>query len=196
MTVFVLWEDSAISPIARFGPHVFLIACVASRRGVSRYDLARSEAVDGKPCGGNANVFRELKREPLWDSVTHVVAVLDTDEIHDRLPGLPSRRKVADAEYEKWSDSVVSEVRKQAPDRGHARLEICLLDRNLETLLSVIGHGVRELDDALAKNRLHRDKILQRAAGDDALVARACAEMPSWERLVATVTRLLEPGTS
>jgi hypothetical protein len=123
-----------------------------------------------------------------------VVAVLDTDEIHDRLPGIPSRRRVADAEYEQWSDSVVSEVRKQAPDRGHARLEICLLDRNLETLLSVIEHGVGELDDAIAKSRLHRDKILQRAAGDDALVARACAEMPSWERLVATVARLLEPG--
>jgi hypothetical protein len=191
MSVFVLWEDSTISPIARFGPHVFLTACVASRKGVSRYELTRSQAIDGKPCAGNANVLRELKREPLWNAVSHVVAVLDSDEIHDRLPGIRSRRMVADAEYERWSESVTAEVRERAPVHGHARLEICLLDRNLESLLSVIGHGVTEIDGALAKSRLHRDKILQRAAGDDAVLARACAEMPSWERLVATVTRIL-----
>jgi hypothetical protein len=191
MSVFVLWEDSAISPIARFGPHVFLIACVASRKGVSRYDLARSGAIDGKPCAGNANVFRELQREPLWNAVSHVVAVLDSDEIHDRLPGIMARRTVAGAEYERWSESVMTEVREHAPVHGHARLEICLLDRNLESLLAVIGQGVPELDGALAKSRLHRDKILQRAAGDQTLLARACAEMPSWERLVATVTRIL-----
>ena len=71
-----------------------------------------------------------------------------------------------------------------------------MLDRNLETLLSVIGRGRRDLDDALSKNRLHRDKILHRAASDEALLARACAEMPSWDLLVATVTRLLESSAA
>lgn len=31
MTVFVLWEDKATGSIESFGPHAFLIACVASR---------------------------------------------------------------------------------------------------------------------------------------------------------------------
>jgi hypothetical protein len=191
MSLFILWEDKAIGPITGFGPHVFLIACVAPRLHVDRYELMRSGRIDGKPCAGNANVFRELQRGPLWDTVTHVVAVLDTDELHDRLPGIPSRRTIADTAYTQWSDSVVSAVRKHAPEVRQSRLEICFLDHNLEALLSLIGDGMPELSRALGKRRLDRDKILQRAAGDENSVRRACAEMPSWEHLVATVTRLL-----
>jgi len=191
MSIFVLWEDRAIGPLTRFGPHVFLVACVASRMGVNRYELARSERIDGRSCAGNSNVLRELRRGLLWDSGAYVVAVLDTDEIHDRFPVIPSRRTIADAEYERWSDAVVTEVRRHAPDEGHPRLEVCLVDRNLETLLALIGQGAREVDGALGKSRLDRDKILQRASADESLIFRASAEMPSWERLVATVVRLL-----
>lgn len=189
MSVFLLWEDRAVGPITRFGPHVFLVACVASRLGMDRYKVARSQAIDGKPCAGNSNVLRELQRGPLWDSGVHVVAVLDTDELHDRLPGISSRRMVPDAEYPRWSGAVTAEVRKHAPDHGQAHLDVCLLDRNLETLLAIIGRGVRELDEALCKSRLDRDKLLQRSAGDETMIARACTEMPSWEDLVATVAR-------
>jgi len=192
MSVFVLWEDKAIGPIERFGPHVFLIARVASRLRVDRYQLMSSGAIDGKPCAGNANVFRELQRGPLWDAVAHVVVVLDTDEIHDRLPGILSRRKIVDTAYKQWSDSVASEVRKRAPEVRHSQLDICFLDHNLETLLALIGDGMPQLGSALGKRRLDRDKILQRAAGDETSVRRACAEMPSWEHLVTTVTRLME----
>lgn len=191
MSCFVLWEDKAIGPVAQFGPHVFLIACVASRMRVDRYELMSSGVIDGKSCGGNANVFRELQRGPLWDAVTHVVAVLDTDEIHDRLPGIKARRTIADTAYQQWSDAVVSEVRKQAPEVRHSQLEICFLDRNLETLLSLIGEGMPQLASALGKRRLDRDKILQRAASDERSVSRACATMPSWDHLVTTVSRLV-----
>jgi hypothetical protein len=189
MTVFVLWEDKPLGPLTRFGPHVFLIACVASRLGVGRYTLARSERIDGKPCGGNANLLRELRRPPLWGAARHVVAVLDTDELHDRLPEVPSRRTIGDDAYGPWSEAAVAAVRKQAPTEAHAQLEVCFLDRNLETLLAIVGDGARELADALGKSRLDRDKILQRAAGNDGLVARACAEMPSWDNLLAMVAR-------
>src|SRR5687768_6390299 len=97
MSVFVLWEDRAISPIAKFGPHVFLTACVAQRLNRDRHELRRSELLDGKSCAGNANVLRELQRAPLWDAGVHVVAVLDTDELHDRISGITSRRTIADA---------------------------------------------------------------------------------------------------
>jgi hypothetical protein len=195
MSLFILWEDNAIGPIARFGPHVFLVACVASRMGVDRYRLMSSETIGGKPCAGNANVLRELQRGPLWDSVARVVTVLDSDAIHDRLPGIASRGAIADAEYDRWSDAVVADVRKRAPDDRQHQLEVCLLDRNLETLLSLLGRGARELDSALGKSRLHRDKILQRAAGDEGLVTRACEEMTSWGELVATVTQRLKNFT-
>jgi hypothetical protein len=105
MTIFVLWEDKAVSPIARFGPHAFLVACVAARLRErsdavldkpDRHQLMKSGVIGGKPCGGNGNVLRELANEPLWDSIVRVVAVLDTDEIHDRLPGISSRRMVTE----------------------------------------------------------------------------------------------------
>ena len=191
MSCFILWEDKAVGPVAKFGPHVFLIACVASCLRVDRYELMSSGVIDGKPCGGNANVFRELQRAPLWDAVAHVVAVLDTDEIHDRLPGIKARRMIDDTAYQQWSDSVVSEVRKQAPEARHSQLEICFLDRNLETLLSLVGEGMPQLASALGKHRLDRDKILQRAAGDQRSVSRARATMPSWDHLVTTVSRLV-----
>jgi hypothetical protein len=195
MTVFVLWEDKAISPIASFGPHMFLVACVASRLGIDRYRLTKSEAIGGKPCGGNANLLRELQHGPLWDGVMYVVAVLDTDKIHDRIHGIPSRRMITATGYQPWSDSVVRELRNHAPEAVQRQLKICFLDHNLETLLSLVGNGMPELDTALGKNLLARDKILHRAAADEGQIGKACASMPSWEHLVATVTRLVAGGT-
>ncbi|HEX3760062.1 MAG TPA: hypothetical protein VHW23_15205 [Kofleriaceae bacterium] len=119
------------------------------------------------------------------------MAMLDTDKLHELLPGVVSRQTVPEVEYSQWSDAVSAKVRKHAPEHGHSRLEVCLLDRNLETLLAVIGHGARELDEALGKSRLERDKILQRAAGDPGSLEKSCAEVPSWEHLVATVARLV-----
>jgi hypothetical protein len=191
MSVFVLWEDRAISPIARFGPHAFLVACVASRLSIDRHRLMKSEAIGGKPCGGNANVLRELQHGPLWDSVMSVVAVLDTDEIHDRIPGISSRRTIASVDYKQWSDSVMGEIRKRAPESAQNQLEICFFDQNLETLLSIVGKGMPELASAIGKKPMARDKLLHRAASDSGLISTACAEMPSWEHLVATVTHLV-----
>lgn len=191
MTVFVLWEDKAISPIASFGPHMFLVACVASRLRMDRYRLMKSEAIDGKPCGGNANLLRELQHSPLWDGVMCVVAVLDTDEIHDRIPGISSRRMIPSTGYQQWSDAVVRELRSHAPEAVQRQLEICFLDHNLETLLSLVGNGMPELDAALGKKRLARDKILHRAAADEGQIHKACAEMPSWNHLVTTVSNVV-----
>lgn len=191
MTVFVLWEDKAVSPVKRFGPHAFLVACVASRLGMDRHRLMSSGVIQGKPCGGNGNVLRELGNEPLWASTMFVVAVLDTDEIHDRLPGISSRRMVTDSKHAAWLESACKAVQKHAPEAMHAQLEICFLDQNLETLLSLVGHAMPELSLALRKDLMARDKILHRAAADEALVRKACAEMPSWEALVTTVARLI-----
>jgi hypothetical protein len=197
MTVFVLWEDKATGSIESFGPHAFLIACVASRLVVpARYKLMRSKVLGGKSCRGNSNVLRELGNGPLWDSVMRVVAVVDTDRIHDRITGISSRRMISETAYESWSNSETSEVRKHAPQAAQAKLEVCFLDRNLETLLSLVGRGMPELPRALGKDLLARDKILHRAAADEDLMRKACAEMPSWEHLVTTVTELIQGNMS
>jgi hypothetical protein len=60
MTVFVLWENHAEAPIKFFGPHAFLVACVADRLQVDRFDLLRSDRIKGRSCNGNGGVFREL----------------------------------------------------------------------------------------------------------------------------------------
>lgn len=196
MTVFVLWEDKANGPIDRFGPHQFLVACVAARLvAIDRYELMRSQIISGKPCGGNGNVLRELGHGPLGNSVRHVIAVLDTDKLHHRVPGISARSAVADTEYNAWSDAAGIEIRKHASATVQDKLAICLLDRNLETLLSLVGHGTSALPAALKKELLERDKVLHRAAADQTLVHRSCAEMPSWGYLVSTVTRMVQLDT-
>lgn len=87
MTVFVLWENHATGPVTRFGPHTFLVACVANLLATDRFELLRSERIKGRSCNGNSNVFRELARRPLWDAVPHLIAVLDTDKLHELLGG-------------------------------------------------------------------------------------------------------------
>jgi len=65
MSVFVLWEDKAAGSITRFGPHVFLIACVASRLGTpDRYRLVKSiaRAVNLIAYTWGSNIFRSSIR--------------------------------------------------------------------------------------------------------------------------------------
>jgi hypothetical protein len=65
------------------------------------------------------------------------MAVLDTDKLHDLLRGISSRQTIADQEYPRWSDTAVRDVRTRATNAVQSRLQICFLDRNLETLLSI-----------------------------------------------------------
>jgi hypothetical protein len=136
-------------------------------------------------------LWEDKSAGPITRFGPHVVAVLDTDEIHDLLPGISSRRAVADSKYASWLDSAIDEVRKHAPQAVQSQLEVCFLDQNLEGLLAIVGHGMPELSRALGKDRLARDKILHKAAADEELVRKACTEMSGWEALVTTVARLI-----
>jgi hypothetical protein len=119
-----------------------------------------------------------------------VLAVLDTDRLHDRIPTIVPRRTIDPAGYAAWAEAAERAVRDSVAVAGQAPLESCLLDHNLETLLAIVGRGAEVLNDALSKDRLARDKLLARAASDAPTIARACAEMPSWGQLVETVARL------
>lgn len=65
-----------------------------------------------------------------------------------------------------------------------ARLTICFLDRNLETLLKILG------DTSIEKDVVQRDKVLQGAAGDPVLIRRGLDDLTSWANLVDTVANV------
>lgn len=186
MTVFVLWENHATGSIDRFGPHAFLVACVATRLQLDRFELHRSERILGRSCNGNSNVLRELGRRPLWDAAPHLIAVLDSDKLHKLWAGA-SRQQVADADYGAWAAQMEAKCRERIGPHDATRLTVCFLDRNLETLLNVLG------DTSLEKDVVQRDKLLQRSASDPASIHRALTHMSTWARLVDTVAGRLAP---
>lgn len=189
MTVFVLWENHATGSVDRFGPHAFLLACVADRLQMNRFELQAHKIISGRSCSGNSNVLRQLGRRPLWDAAIHLIAVLDSDKLHDLLGG-EARKLVADPAYDAWSAQMETRCRERIGPHDTARLTICFLDRNLETLLKILG------DASVEKDVVQRDKVLQSAAGDPVLIRRGLEGMPSWANLVdtvATVARRLVP---
>jgi hypothetical protein len=184
MTVFVLWENHATGPVDRFGPHAFLLACVADRLQVDRFELQARKIVSGRSCSGNSNVLRQLGRRPLWDAALHLIAVLDSDKLHDLLGG-EARKLVPDPAYDVWSAQMAARCRERIGPHDAARLTICLIDRNLETLLKILG------DNSVEKDVVQRDKVLQGASGDPALIRRGLEAMPSWANLVDTVATIV-----
>lgn len=187
MTVFLLWENHATGAIDRFGPHAFLVACVADRLRVDRFELRRSERIRGRSCSGNGGVLRELGPDrPPWDAAPHLIAVLDSDKLHDLLGGA-ARNLVVDPDYDVWSAQMEARCRERLGPHEADRLTICFLDRNLETLLAVLG------DTSAEKDVVQRDKLLQRAAADPGQIRRASEEMPTWANLVGAVARRVRP---
>ncbi len=182
MTTFVLWENHSDGPVDRFGPHVFLVACVADRLQVDRFELHRLECIRSRSCNGNGGVFRELGRGHAWNTAPHLVAVLDSDKLHELLGG-EARKLVAEPAYDAWAAQMEARCRERIGAHEAERLAICFLDRNLETLLQALG------DTSVKKNVVQRDKLLQRAASDPALIRRASEAMPTWANLIDTVVR-------
>jgi len=154
---------------------------------MDRFELHARKLVSGRSCSGNGNVLRQLGHRPLWDAALHLIAVLDSDKLHDLLGG-EARKLVVDPDYESWSAQMEARCRERLGAHDTARLTLCFIDRNLETLLKILGGASQE------KDVVQRDKVLQRAAGDPALIRRGLEQMPSWAKLVdtvATVTRQL-----
>jgi hypothetical protein len=140
----------------------------------------------GRSCNGNGNLLRELGRRPLWDAAPHLIAVLDSDKLHKLWAGA-SRQQVADPDYEIWATQMEAKCRERLGPHDAARLTICFLDRNLETLLNVLG------DTSLEKDVVQRDKVLQRAGADPGAIRRGMDGMPTWAKLVDTVAGRLAP---
>lgn len=149
--------------------------------------MRRAGTINGKSCGGNSNVLRELGRRPLWDAAPHLIAVLDSDKLHDLLGGA-ARNLVDDHGYAAWTAQMQEKCRDRLGAHERARLTIAFLDRNLESLQRVLG------DATGAKDVVQRDRLLQRASADPVQIRRASTELPTWAALVDAVAgRLGEP---
>ena len=148
-----LYEDAG--PPGNFGPHALLCACVADKTGISPRD---SRLSDARPLKGNGNVLKACWDKKFAD-VTHLVAVLDSDKIRE----LPMLTK-AGVHKGSTDKQIVDVIRARAPIGK--RLQICLLEKNAETLvravLSCEGRPV-----TIEKDRNNRDIVLNRAAWSD-----------------------------
>lgn len=174
-----LYEDAG--PPGNFGPHALLCACVADKTGISPRD---SRLSDARPLKGNGNVLKACWDKKFAD-VTHLVAVLDSDKIRE----LPMLTK-AGVHKGSTDKQIVDVIRARAPIGK--RLQICLLEKNAETLvravLSCEGRPV-----TIEKDRNNRDIVLNRAAWSDRRT-RDCVlnAVPSFAELVRVVASLVQ----
>lgn len=190
MTVLVLWENHAEGQAKRFGPHSFLVACVAAELGLPIFDrFALQDRIAFRTCNGNNKLIGRLADDRLWDAGRHVVAVLDRDKI----------RKAIQQPATASDDAVVAAIAALAVAGCRDRLEILLLADNVETLLGHVGAPEAQVQTARAKAtrnqaKLARDAILERAAADPVAFKHARAAMPSFDALVVAVSRRLREG--
>lgn len=194
----VLWEDSSDDKPANYGPHAFLVACLADAFAARAedpigcwYERRRGGLVESNPRGGVDKLLADLTNPQLYRGGRYVVAVVDGDRIRERVRGSGPLQ-----------DQICARAAQPAATRAF------VLERNSESLIRRIrdlGGSITddELERACHKKELSdRDKILGRFA--DAhdqcdLRARVCqrtSDWTGWPDLVAWLTTHLLDGES
>lgn len=172
--VLVLYEDSVAvgSTPKDFGPHNFVLACLADRLAAPLWELRRR--VDGQAKNSNTKVRAACDKSQLFDRNTLVVAVYDDDRVRT-LAGLPAtacKRQVTE---------------KLRPGVAGERLRVVLLHSNVETLLDAVLACARRQRSSDGKPMpLERDALLNGYLKDDTRHVRACVlqHLPSLAYLV------------
>lgn len=179
-TVLVLYEDSPGALPVAFGPHRFVLQCLADRLGLPWWELGG--LVLGQPKKGNSQLRRACREARLYDLNRVVIAVYDDDRIRTML-GV-----AADA----CIQQVTGALRKEAvrPER----LRVVLLERNIDDVVRAVqacraAEGVqhrkptpdeRDLilkDAATPANRHVRECVLQRVPSLAYLVDKLAATL-------------------
>jgi hypothetical protein len=184
--VTILYEDSAGTNVKQFGPHSLLVACVADQKRTDFWTVNKRLIAEPK---NGVNKLLDALREDMnryargggW-----VFALIDRDDVHDHLePKLAPNA---------CRTSIIERI-KRCPSAD--RLDVVLLEKNLETILQ----SLRELQPELAgpenwnraisqKDINERDRILNNVALNSArgtLRAELLARVPSFARLVSRV---------
>lgn len=191
--ILILYEDSRAAK-GPFGPHEFLLGCVADESGRSVYEVRA--LAKASPVRGAGNLLKALKHiDDLNRSVAgaHVLAIADSDRI---------RKHFSAAGPETTNLEIAERIRadSSAPDR----LTVVLLERNLETVIEAIRGCDAEgsldhalIQDALDKDLNARDRLLARVGRDPGRQqVRACVRqrVPSLEPAIRCVVSALEAG--
>ena len=155
--VVVLYEDSRVSG-ADFGPHQLVVDLVADLLEEDTWKVA--PLIDARTTNSNGNLIKMARDlETVAPGGQTVIAVPDEDKIRTALSldKGACRRQVIEA-LTKGCD---------VPER----LTIVLLERNVESIITALEPEARQLgleqalfDDAIAKVRVARDRIFERAS--------------------------------
>lgn len=180
MIVWVLWEDQR-APSRDFGPHRLLLSCLADDVEERLEHWLLDKLVRPIPKKGNSSVLKALK-EDLEKLQGLTCAVFDRDKAH-LLWGKahePARCRTA----------ILAKIKGDAS----GEYEVILLEDNVETLFDVcqqvLGEAPRKKGEKPSRDE--RDACLRRAAGRPEARRKVRHEVPSFDRLVKRVGRLLE----
>lgn len=170
----VLYEDSQARNNRNYGPHIFVVRCVADQvSGVDAWRLR--DLFEAHPMNGATKLLDELDRNACryLNSAREVIVVLDSDEI----------RKILRLGTGAATQDVVTAVRSHAPaDADRSRIAVFLLERNMEAIVSVVAKHIGRNAAGCHKPAV-RDSILL-AATDPTNRKRVLDEEPSLKALV------------
>ena len=169
--ITILYEDRCgEGQIREFGPHALVQQCVCDAIGKEPWALKREIILHGIPKNGATKLRNECRsdRPKFGRDGSHVIAVYDDDRIRDFVKvGAPGCKEQ------------VKHVLR-AESRLGDKLQIVLLERNLETVVATIC----ECDPAIAPpevqdNALRRKKLFDR----DIVLKNAAAPTAERRRL-------------
>lgn len=155
LQVAILYEDRlADQKIKSYGPHALVLACLADRLGCSPHAHDLKTRFNPLARKGVDKIIADCRRPIFGDHYLQVIAVCDSDRLHEHL-GLGSGA---------CKDAIRQALRSGCPFRE--RLVPVLLERNIETVvdaaLTVLGEPPRDLKKK--PTPLQRDLILNRMA--------------------------------
>ncbi len=188
--VIVLYEDSLVPggrPTA-YGPHKLLEACVRDS-GL----LGFERRLDPRPMNGAAKALALVTPhlDLIAPSGQPVVLLLDGDKIRRALQLPPDA----------GDPQVIEEIQNRCAAAQRYRLNVVLLNQNLESVLEVLRGcdpaPSADYDMAIKDKKLNqRDIVFRRVATSTAKAIRDCLmdRLASWRTFAETVRQLLAPS--
>jgi hypothetical protein len=180
MIVTILWEDQLGAEKMGFGPHEFLLSCLADRLQVERERLVK--LVESHPKKGNSNVRKALQKDGRRLARSGLVfAVIDRDKVHalwsrgDRpsncMSGISQRfRKEAEADY-----------------------DLIFLIDNVESLMQAVCGALEEPFSGHKPPPDERDLLFKAISWSTPRQRQAaCDTCPSFDRLVRRVANAVQ----
>jgi hypothetical protein len=190
--ITILYEDSSKGKPKNFGPHMLVKQCICDLLNREPWELKLDDKLVSWPMNGNDKLRQECRKnmDRFAARGGTAFAVYDADKIraHIKLPPTACKQQVVST-LKDGCGSV-------------ERLEVVLIERNMESVLEALRHGSPSLVPEVAweaavaqKQLLERDRIFNVAALPEPTSRRArdqlVEHLPSFKRLVTHIARRL-----